>query len=178
MRKFKASLAALIFCTVVGAPIVHAADALVTPALAPPALASPALAPPAPIAPALITPALPVIDNSVESLSRELGKHENAHGSWQKRWAISLAPLVASEALDASSSYGLRELNPVLAQPDGRFGMKAAGIKFGVIGGLVGVEYLLVRKFPRSAKFFTVINWTTAGATTGLAIHNYTLPGR
>jgi hypothetical protein len=168
MRKFKASLAALIFCILVGAPIVHAADALVTPALAPPA----------PIAPALITPALPVIDNSVESLSRESGKHENAHGNWQKRWAISLAPLVASEALDASSSYGLRELNPVLAQPDGRFGMKAAGIKFGVIGGLVGVEYLLVRKFPRSAKFFTVINWTTAGATTGLAIHNYTLPGR
>jgi len=168
MRKFKASLAALIFCTLVGAPIIHAADALVTPALAPSA----------PIAPALITPALPVIDNSVESLSRESGKPENVHGNWQKRWAISLAPLIASEALDASSSYGLRELNPVLAQPDGRFGMKAAGIKFGVIGGLVGVEYLLVRKFPRSAKFFTVINWTTAGATTGLAIHNYTLPGR
>lgn len=168
MRKFKASLAALIFCTLVGAPIIHAADALVTPALAPSA----------PIAPALITPALPVIDNSVESLSRESGKPENADRNWQKRWAISLAPLIASEALDASSSYGLRELNPVLAQPDGRFGMKAAGIKFGVIGGLVGVEYLLVRKFPRSAKFFTVINWTTAGATTGLAIHNYTLPGR
>jgi hypothetical protein len=36
----------------------------------------------------------------------------------------------------------------------------------------------MVRKFPRSAKFFTVVNWTTAGATTGLAIHNYSLPGR
>jgi hypothetical protein len=159
MRKFKASLTALAICTFMGAPIVHAADAFVTP-----------------------TPALPAIDNSIESLTRESGKRENVHGgaqgSWQKKWAISLAPLVASEALDAASSYGLRELNPVLAQPDGRFGMKAAGIKFGVIGGLVGVEYLLVRKYPRSAKFFTVINWTTAGATTGLAIHNYTLPGR
>jgi hypothetical protein len=162
MRKFKAWFTALIFCALVGAPIVHAADALT----------------PTPIAPALITPALPVIDRSVQSLSRESGKHENAHGSWQKKWAISLAPLVASEALDAASSYGLRELNPVLAQQDGRFGMKAAGVKFGVIGGLIGVEYLLVRKYPRSAKFFTVINWTTAGATTGLAIHNYTLPGR
>ena len=171
MRKFKASLAALIFCTLVGAPIVLAADA-VTPALIAPAL----------IPPTLAAPALPVIDNSVESLAREAGNHETihggAHGSWQKKWAISLAPLVASEALDAASSYGLRELNPVLAQPDGRFGMKAAGVKFGVIGGLIGVEYLLVRKYPRSAKFFTVINWTTAGATTGLAIHNYTLPGR
>jgi hypothetical protein len=153
MRKFKASLAALFFCTFLSAHIARAADALVT-------------------------PALPVIDNSIDSLAREPGKHENVHGSWQKKWAISLAPLVASQALDSASSYGLRELNPVLAQPDGRFGMKAAGIKFGAIGGLIGVEYLLVRKYPRSAKFFTVINWTTAGATTGLAIHNYTLPGR
>jgi hypothetical protein len=167
MRKFKASLAVLFLCTFLGAPIVHAADP-VTPAPIAPAL----------IPPTLATPALPVIDNSVESLTRQTGNHERAHGSWQKKWAISLAPLVASEALDAASSYGLRELNPVLAQPDGRFGMKAACVKFGVIGGLIGVEYLLVRKYPRSAKFFTVINWTTAGATTGLAIHNYTLPGR
>jgi hypothetical protein len=158
MRKFKASLAALSFCTLLGAPRAYAADALVTPALA--------------------TPALPAIDSSVESLTRESGNRERAHGNWQKKWAISLAPLAGSQALDAASSYGLRELNPVLAQPDGRFGMKAVGIKFGVVGGLIGVEYLLVRKYPRSAKFFTVINWTTAGATTGLAIHNYMLPGR
>lgn len=153
MRKFKASLAALSFCTLVGGPIAYAADALVP-------------------------PALPAIDNSIESLTRESGRRESGHGNWQKKWAISLAPLLASEALDAASSYGLRELNPMLAQPDGRFGMKAAGVKFGVVGGLIGVEYLLVKKYPRSAKFFTVINWTTAGATTGLAIHNYTLPGR
>lgn len=153
MRKFKASIAAFFFCAFLSAPPVHAADALVT-------------------------PALPAVDNSVGSLIRDSGNHESAHGNWPKKWAISLAPLVASQALDAASSYGLRELNPMLAQPDGRFGMKAAGVKFGVVGGLIGVEYLLVRKYPRSAKFFTVINWTTAGATTGLAIHNYSLPGR
>src|SRR5579863_6633468 len=149
MRKFKASLAALSFCTLIGAPRARAADALVT-------------------------PAIPAVDSSVESLAHDSGAYRN----WKKKWAISLAPLAGSQALDAASSYGLRELNPVLAQPDGRFGMKAVGIKFGVVGGLIGVEYLLVRKYPRSAKFFTVINWTTAEATTGLAIHNYTLPGR
>lgn len=155
MRKFKTSLAVLSFCTVLGAPLAHAADALVT-------------------------PALPAVDRSIESLTSEANVYgaDRARGSWRKKWAISLAPLLVSESLDAASSYGLRELNPMLAQPDGRFGMKAAGIKFGVVGGLIGVEYLLVRKYPRSAKFFTVINWTTAGATTGLAIHNYTLPGR
>ena len=97
---------------------------------------------------------------------------------WNKRWKISLAPLVASQSLDAASSYGMRELNPVLAGPDGAFGGKATALKFGVAGGLLGVEYILVRKFPRSARFFTIVNWTTAGATTGLAIHNYRLPGR
>jgi hypothetical protein len=187
MRKFKASLAALSLCIFVSASVAHAADALVTPALvapAPviPALVNPALAGPTLAAPTLAAPTLPVINNSIESLTRESDPQESARrstqGNWKKKWAISLAPLVASEALDAASSYGLRELNPLLAQPDGRFGMKAAGLKFGVIGGLIGVEYLLVRKYPRSAKFFTVINWTTAGATTGLAIHNYTLPGR
>src|SRR5258707_15334117 len=34
---------------------------------------------------------------------------------WRRQWAISLAPLFASQALDAASSYGMRELNPVLA---------------------------------------------------------------
>jgi len=94
---------------------------------------------------------------------------------WRRQWAISLAPLWASEALDAASSYGLREQNPLLAGSNGSFGMKAAGIKFGVVGALVGGEYLLVRKHPASAKFFTIVNWVTAGATTGLAVHNFRL---
>jgi hypothetical protein len=99
----------------------------------------------------------------------------NRDATWRRQWAISLAPLFASEALDAASSYGMRELNPLLASPNGGFGTQATALKFGVIGALAGAEYFLVRKHPRSAKFFTIVNWTTAGATTGLAIHNYSL---
>jgi hypothetical protein len=94
---------------------------------------------------------------------------------WRRQWSISLAPLFASEALDAASSYGLREQNPLLAGSNGGFGMKAVGIKFGVVGALAGGEYFLVRKHPASAKFFTIVNWVTAGATSGLAIHNFRL---
>jgi|SRR5690348_7911253 len=94
---------------------------------------------------------------------------------WRRQWAISLAPLLASEALDAASSYGMRELNPLLAGSNGGFGMKAAGIKFGVVGALAAAEYFVVRKHPASAKFFTIVNWVTAGATTGLAVHNFGL---
>jgi len=94
---------------------------------------------------------------------------------WRRQWAISLAPLFASEALDAASSYGMRELNPLLAGSNGGFGMKATTIKFGVVGALAGAEYYVVRKHPASAKFFTIVNWVTAGATTGLAVHNFGL---
>jgi hypothetical protein len=109
---------------------------------------------------------------SIEQLGERMRPNE---AKWRRQWAVSLAPLFVSQSLDSASSYGMRELNPLLASPNGGFGMKAASIKFGVVGGLVGVEYLLVKKYPRSAKFFTIVNWTTAGATTGLAIHNYRL---
>jgi hypothetical protein len=99
----------------------------------------------------------------------------NNYTAWDRNWAISLAPLFASQALDAASSYGMRELNPLLASPNGSFGTKATGIKFGVIGTLACAEYFLVRKYPRSAKIFTIVNWTTTGATTGLVVHNYRL---
>jgi hypothetical protein len=84
-------------------------------------------------------------------------------------------PLFGSEVLDSASSYGMRELNPLLAGSNGGFGAKATGIKFGVVGALAGAEYFLVRKRPGSAKFFTIVNWVTAGATTGLAVHNFGL---
>jgi hypothetical protein len=156
MRNYQVALVSLCLGAFWGAPAARAADVLGS-------------------------AALPSTQYTVESLSSSAGPGEReprTRGNWQTKWAISLAPLVGSQALDAASSYGLRELNPVLAEPDGRFGMKAAGVKFGVVGGLIAAEYLMVRKFPRSAKFFTVVNWTTAGATTGLAIHNYSLPGR
>ncbi len=95
--------------------------------------------------------------------------------SAMKSWKISLVPLVASQALDASSSYGMRELNPLLAGSDGGFGMKAASIKLGATGVLVGVEYLIVKKYPRSARVISKLNWTTGIVTTGFAVHNYAI---
>ena len=103
------------------------------------------------------------------------GRSSASNSKWHRQWAISLAPLFASQALDSASSYGMQELNPLLASPDGSFGMKATTIKFGVVGALSATEYFVVRKYPRSAKVFTIVNWTAAGATSALAIHNYSL---
>ena len=94
---------------------------------------------------------------------------------WRKRWAISLAPLFAAQTLDATSSYGMRELNPLLAGSNGGFGMKAVGIKFAAVGGFAAVETVLVRKHPHTAKLFTILNWTVAGVTSSFAVHNYSI---
>jgi hypothetical protein len=100
---------------------------------------------------------------------------DSAHAAAMKSWRISLAPLIGSQVLDASSSYGMRELNPLLASSNGGFEMKATSIKLGVTGALVGVEYLVLRKYPRSAGVISKLNWTTGIVTTGFAVHNYAI---
>lgn len=90
-------------------------------------------------------------------------------------WKWSLAPLVASQGLDIASSYGMRELNPLLAGSRGEFGVKAATIKIGMTAAFVGVEYLIVKAHPRAAKIFTKMNWSGAALTTGFAAHNFSI---
>ena len=95
--------------------------------------------------------------------------------SAMKAWKISLVPLVSSQSLDAASSYGMRELNPLLASSNGGFEMKATSIKLGVTAAIVGVEYLIVRKYPRSTRVISKLNWTSGIVTTGFAIHNFAI---
>ena len=132
-----------------------------------------------PAAAAILPTGHPTIDqlSSNDFVTPERGGDRSSanNAKWHRQWAISLAPLFASQALDAASSYGMRELNPLLASPNGGFGMKATTLKFGVIGALAATEYFVVRKYPRTAKVFTIVNWTAAGATSALAVHNYSL---
>jgi len=100
---------------------------------------------------------------------------EAIENHWRREWEYSLIPLVASQALDASSSYGLRELNPMLAGGNGTFGPKAVSLKFAAVGLAAGGEYLLVRKSPRMARVFSKFNWAAAALTTGFAVHNFAL---
>jgi hypothetical protein len=109
---------------------------------------------------------LPATHQSVDDTARAVGF---------RSWKISLAPLVASQALDATSSYGMRELNPLLVSSNGGFEMKATSIKLGVTGAVVGVEYLIVRRYPRSARLISKLNWTTGIVTIGFAVHNFAI---
>lgn len=67
----------------------------------------------------------------------------------------------------------MRELNPLLAGPDGRFGSKAMTIKVGTATAIVGVEYLIVKKWPSTARALSKLNWASSILTGSLAAHNY-----
>jgi hypothetical protein len=114
---------------------------------------------------------LPATNRPIETAAIE----DTARAAALRAWKISLAPLVASQALDACSSYGMRELNPLLASDNGGFGMKGVAIKLAVTSAVVGVEYLVIRKYPRSTRVISKLNWTTGIVTTGFALHNYAI---
>lgn len=83
--------------------------------------------------------------------------------------------MLAAQGLDIASSYGMRELNPLLAGPDGRFGAKATGIKVGTAAAVVGIEWLIVKKWPGAARAFSKLNWGSAALTGAVAAHNYSI---
>jgi hypothetical protein len=104
-----------------------------------------------------------------------LSTRSRASSAAYRSWKISLVPVIASQALDTYSSYGLRELNPVLAGPDQRFSNGSALIKIGVAGALIGAEYLIVRKHPGAARVLWKLNIVSAAITGATAGHNLSI---
>jgi hypothetical protein len=100
--------------------------------------------------------------------------------AWKKRWLLSCAALAAVNFLDIHSSRGLREANPLLRDPSGRFATgKAVLIKGGITGGFLALQYGVTRAHSDKDYFkpFTVANTVAAGSLGAVAIRNYSLPG-
>src|SRR5690349_1748160 len=71
-------------------------------------------------------------NRSVMALAREASEHLNDRDrAGVRAWKWSLAPVVASQALDVASSWNMRELNPALAGGSGRFDAMSATLKLG-----------------------------------------------
>lgn len=98
-----------------------------------------------------------------------------AHGS-QRLYVLSLAAFDAANALDMASSFGRRELNPLLSSADQRFDWSSAGKKLAIVGGINLVQILAVRHHPRAKKLAAVANLVMTGVLVGVAIHNFRLP--
>jgi len=93
----------------------------------------------------------------------------------KKRWVLSVAALVAAGAADVGTSYGGYEGNPLLRSADGRLKVRGVAIKFGLLGAVIGVERLILRKHPEAERTAVVSNLIGAGALTGIAVRNYRL---
>lgn len=89
---------------------------------------------------------------------------------YHRSFRISLASLLAANALDAVSSRGGYELNPILGR--GNFGAHQEAIKGAFVGALVVGELLVVRRWPRSARAFMWCNFAGAGVTASMAARN------
>ncbi len=95
---------------------------------------------------------------------------------WKKAWIVSWLAFAAVNVVDAHSSQGRLELNPLLRNSQGTFSTrKAVLIKGGIGGAFFGMQWWLARKSPSGLayKAFTIANGAmTVGLTTS-AVHNY-----
>ncbi len=84
---------------------------------------------------------------------------------WKKRWIASAAALAASTFLDAWSSVGHYEANPLLRHPNGQFApAKAIALKAGATTGILLLQGFLARTRPQLYKPCSLAN-TAAAAT-------------
>ena len=105
-------------------------------------------------------------------------RHERSRRRWKKAWIASWVAYAAVNLIDAHSSQGHAEANPLLR---GRSGSIANG-KATAVKGALGAGFLLwqqrvIRKNPDRNYYrtFTFATAGAAGAMGAVAAHNYAL---
>jgi hypothetical protein len=90
-----------------------------------------------------------------------------------KLWTVSAAMLAAVTIADVQSSIGRQEANPFLASPNGQFSGRGLALKGLTVGGVVGVQWLMLRKHPQPAKYAAGANFAATALTGAAVIHNH-----
>ena len=102
----------------------------------------------------------------------------NTQAAGKNLWRASVAAVAAANVMDAGSSWGKRELNPGLSSNNGRFGGQGAILKLGIVGGVMVLESLVLRR-PPSTKLYrrlALVNFGCATVTGAMAIRNLGIP--
>ena len=97
---------------------------------------------------------------------------------WKKAWIASLAAFALVNVLDAHSSAGRKELNPLLRGADGRISMgRTIGLKSAIGGGMMAFQWAAAkkRKDRNPYKAFAIANTAASGGLAAVAAHNYKL---
>jgi len=93
--------------------------------------------------------------------------------SQDRAYQLSVAGVVAANALDAHSSWGKREANPMLGS--GRFGVQHFAIKSAITAGGQIAAWALTRRNPKARRRLMWLNVGVAGGIVGVAGRNYTV---
>ncbi len=96
-------------------------------------------------------------------------------GTINKVWAASIAALLGGTTMDAASSWGKSESNPILRSANGTFGMRGLLIKGGLAGAVIAPE-ILMRNNEEAKKKFAIVNFVAAGVFSAVVFHNLTIP--
>ncbi len=94
---------------------------------------------------------------------------------WKRAWIASWAAFAVANLLDANSSSGKLEANPLLRGSDGTFSSgRATAIKAGAGIGLFAYQAWAIHKAPEKNlyKGFTVVNSAAAGGLAAIAARN------
>ena len=133
-------------------------------------LAAQSLARPGQLAPASKTIIEPGSYSSINP--SKIDFQEERHDRIANRvWIGSLIAVVAASGMDAATSFGKTEGNPLLASSNGTFGAKGITIKAGLSATTLIVE-LLSRKDTGMRKAFTIFNFGEAALFSTFEVHN------
>jgi hypothetical protein len=102
----------------------------------------------------------------VEAIRNEQSNHRSAS------WKVSAIVLVGALAADAATSWGKREINPLVPTANGQFGGRSLGLKAGVAGGSLVAQHFLLKKSPQAERAMTFANFGMAGLLTSAAVSN------
>jgi len=95
---------------------------------------------------------------------------------WYKSCTFwSTMSLVGANVADASSSWRQVELNPALASPGGKFGVRSATLKFSLVGGYMAVQSFFIKRSPESRRAWCAASYGGAALVGGVAARNYSL---
>ncbi|MBL8176702.1 MAG: hypothetical protein JNK48_18645 [Bryobacterales bacterium] len=90
-------------------------------------------------------------------------------------WKVSTVALAVATSVDAHSSWGRIEANPVLSGANGRFGAKGIALKALITGGVLSAQYMMMKNHPKAEKYGAWTNFALAGALGSAAAYNYRL---
>ena len=114
----------------------------------------------------------PLLVTSPSPVERQRSKQR----CWKKAWIASWVAFAVINALDAHSSAGRAEANPLLRNANGTFsGTRAALLKSGAGAGFLAVQWWVGRRNPEHYRMFTITNTALNTGLAAIVVRNYGL---